>query len=274
MILTGYFDESGTHVGSGAVSVAGYLSTPYRWVRFEEQWRAALEEFSIEFFHMADFANHAPPYDTWTEEKRRAQFARLVQIINQNAEFSVGNVVPTALFDEIFSPHAKTYLGGEYGLAAISTFMSVGKIMRERYPDQWVGYVFESGARGAGQVLKVFQDNEQRADQKRELRLLSLRFEDKRQFLPLQAADILAYELYVHLPRQLGTNRRNPRRFHLEPLAAIPKDWGHIERPLMNEFAKIIEIRRELDRLGPARRARSQRGLVKTGKPGPPHWIS
>src|SRR5258708_7357699 len=72
LILAGYFDESGTHDASEAIAVAGYLSTPERWAMFEQEWKKALADFDgLPFFHMADFANSAPPYySTWTPEQK------------------------------------------------------------------------------------------------------------------------------------------------------------------------------------------------------------
>jgi hypothetical protein len=250
MILTAYFDESGTHAGSEVVAVAGYLSTPPRWISFEAQWREALAEYGIGLFHMSDFAVRAPPFNTWTEERRRACFMRLVEIINRNVEYSVGTTISTGMFDEVFPPKAKEWCGGPYGLVARSIFMTVGEIVREHYPDHWIRYVFESGAAGAGQVLKGFLDNYRSPEQQNHLRLCGLSFEDKRCFLPLQAADILAYELYLDLPRQVGAVARPIRSFHLGPLAAVPHDWGYLNRDWLTEFAEIVSMRIAQDALG------------------------
>ena len=51
-MLDAYFDDSGTHQGSPAISVAGYMSTPDRWKRFESEWRETLDAYGVEFFHM------------------------------------------------------------------------------------------------------------------------------------------------------------------------------------------------------------------------------
>lgn len=250
VILTAYFDDSGTHAGSDAVAVAGYVSTPEKWAEFESEWRRALQDFGLSFFHMTDFANGAKAYAHWQRTTKQMRLARLVEIINAHVIGSVGTVIPTALFNRLFSAKAKAHCGGSYGLAATANFVEVARIVRalnERGPwDAWIAYVFESGTLGAGQVLKSFQYNKNDPKQEEELRLLSLRFEDKRQLAPLQAADILAYELYRQLPKQLGADPRPPRQFNLERLSIPDRDWGRFDEDELKKWSEIIEIAADL----------------------------
>lgn len=202
MILQGYFDESGTHDDSETLCVAGYLSTPAQWVEFEKEWRATLDYYGLAFFHMGKFTNGAQPYEDWKTEKKAECFARLVGIINARTLLSIGHSFLVSRYCAIFTPAARRVAGGPYGLAANCCIMDAAEYLRKENPEGWLRYTFESGARGAGEVLKNFQLNMRTPQQKDHYRLLGLSFEDKRQFLPLQAADILAYELYRHLPRQ------------------------------------------------------------------------
>ncbi len=103
--------------------------------------------------------------------------------------------------------------------------------------------MFESGGKGAGQILKVFTENERNRSNKEHWRLLSLRFENKHEFVPLQAADILAYEIYRQLPKQIGTDARPPRLYSLNTLLEIPSDWGRLDARQLREWAEIIRIR-------------------------------
>lgn len=242
MILSGYFDESGTHRGSEAVAVAGYLATPENWLAFEEAWKAALAEYRISYFHMADFCNGAPPYDSWPAGIKAQRFSRLVGIINQHAWLSVGFSISTRRYREIVSAKAKKVGGGIYGLAANCCFMDVADFLRDRHPDAWVRYIFESGARGSGEVLKNFQMHERRTSSKEHYRLLALSFEDKRCFCPLQAADILAYELYRYLPRHLEIDQRTEPRRELRALQAIPKRWWHLKDEALSTWSRVLEL--------------------------------
>jgi hypothetical protein len=254
VILTAYFDDSGTHAGSDAVAVAGYISTPDQWIRFETQWRAALENLGLPMFHMTSFANGVGPYRQWSEPQRRIRLGRLIDIIHANVLGSFGVVVPTEPFNRLFSARAKAHCGGAYGLAATVNFLEVARIVKgideAQAWDAWIAYVFESGTTGAGQILKVFQYNEQDTKEKEKLRLLSLRFENKREFVPLQAADILAYELYQLLPRQLGIDPRPVRSGVLSLLAANPThNWGQLDEAAIKEWAERIDASARLAEL-------------------------
>ena len=251
MIVTAYFDESGTHRGSKAVSVAGFVADADAWVEFSAQWQIALNDYSLSHhgFHMTDFANCVKPYNTWTEKQRRERLARLLNIIQSNVLGSVGTVIPLKYFNDIFTPRTKAICGGAYGLAAVANFMALGEILRHEQIDSWVNYVFESGAKGSGQILKVFNSNVRYLEMKERYRLLSLRFEDKRALLPLQAADIIAYELYKEMPRQLKKHGREVR-YPLSALSTIPRSWGWLEDKELRKWSEILSIRTDLEDSG------------------------
>ncbi len=241
MNITAYFDESGTHGGSAAVAFAGFLGVADEWGAFTFEWQNALDEFGIEMFHMASFESRVGEFEGWTEEVRRNRLGRLLAIINRHVLGSVGTVIPLADYNAIFDGPARARTGGPYGLAAFGTFLEVGQLVRPLRGDPWVAYVLESGAKGAGQLTKLFHDNEQDENSKRPLRLLSLSFQNKRDSLPLQAADIHAYELYKHLPRHLGVEKR-PTRWTLRALGSMPRNWGYVEAGELRKWREIIDL--------------------------------
>ena len=244
--FTAYFDESGTHEGSEAVAVAGYLSTPELWEKFEVEWREALGDFGIEFFHMTDFAARRQQFAGWPEEKRRACLSRLVDITNRHVIASAGTVIPVSDYQAVFSKKADHFVGGPYGVAAMVCFSEMAKMFKLIGVHGQVAYVFESGAQGSGQVQKAFTWLEQDPGSKAQYRLLSLSFQNKRQFCPLQAADILAYELYLYFPKALKKSERAVR-YGVKALAEAPRDWGRLDMGTLEEWARIVEIRADMD---------------------------
>ena len=274
MNIWAYLDESGTHKSSKALSVGGFLGKADEWGAFRVEWEDALRDFGLDYFHMASFESRIGEYD-WPNEVRRERITRLLGIINRHVLGSVGTVIPLADYDEIFpedevppgpnvqqlapgiwapgslepgEPEPKVNpqpgdlrrkSGGPYGLAASATALSVSELVRPLSGDPHVAYVFERGAIGAGQILKVFQDIVSDEDTRRSMRVLSIAFEDKREFPPLQAADLIAYELHKHLPRQLGIEDR-PVRHTLRELGKMPRSWGWLNAEEMRKWHFVL----------------------------------
>lgn len=259
--ITAYLDESGTHADSPAVVVAGYLALARDWEGFEIEWRAALGDFGIDRFHMSDFANGAQGFQGWPEPVRRERFARLAAIINRHVLSSVGVAIPMDAYRAAFSSEITGAHAGPYFLAATVLMTSVATIARSLRTVPWIAYVFESGARGAGDVLEAFSENHRDPVDREHFRALSLRFESNREFVPLQAADILAYELARLVPTHLGSDPRPARPFHLDQLASVPKEWVVLDETQLRELAALRELsplRMQASRAGPRRPRRAK----------------
>jgi hypothetical protein len=137
--------------------------------------------------------------------------------------------------------------------------MEVGRLLREE-PDQWAAYVAGAGVKGRGKILDTFARGAKKPEWKSEFRALSLRFENPRQFLPLQAADIVAYELHHLLPRVRGLDVRPVRRHRLEALDAAPRrKWIDLTDETLENFAKALSIKVEYEAERAGRR-RQRRG--------------
>ena len=181
----------------------------------------------------------------------KGAFGSVISLRSSNAHVvtSYGVAVPGDLFDAHFSEKARAFCGGAYGLAASINFSEVGEALRnikkKSGTDGRVAYVFESGTAGFGQVAKVFQYNEQNAEEKERLHLLSLRFENKREFVALQAADILAYELHLQLPKNRGRSERLPRAI-LKELAKVDRHWIWVDEDGIREWSRALELAADL----------------------------
>ncbi|HYM15301.1 MAG TPA: DUF3800 domain-containing protein [Dehalococcoidia bacterium] len=239
----GYFDESGTHDGSEIVAVAGCLATVERLERFTTEWAQLLAEFDLEMFRMSQFAQKAPPFDRFSEDERRLLLSRVYALTGMLISASVATAIPMRLFNEIFSPSAKAICGGAYGLAVAANMLELADLARATGPDAWIAYVFESGAKGTGEVMKVFTENERDPNNKNYFRLLSIKFENKRQFLPLQAADVFAYEIYQHALRQFGYKKHPVREYSMFALSMVPNNWGVFEEAELRKWNAILALK-------------------------------
>lgn len=276
MNVLAYLDESGTHAGSASLAVAGFLAPAASWGAFDYEWSAAIAEWGLEAFHMSSFAGRRGDYD-WPDHVRKARMARLLAIIARHVTGSVGIVFSRADYDAAFPPdeipepprpeelapgilapwasrpgdkppakvdyrpgELRHKTGGPYGLAATAVLLDVGQLAQQLAGEPFVDYVFEDGADGRGQLRKVVEGVLDDDGARREARLSSIAFRPKTTS-GLQAADLLAYELRKHLPRDLGVEDR-PVRYTLRELARLPRRWGKLEVAELRKWRWVLGI--------------------------------
>src|ERR1039457_4022634 len=80
-VLSAYFDDSGTHIGSSNVTVGGFVADVAQWAEFERDWGNMLSDYGLEFFRMADYESRKGAYEPWGNEKRIEFIKRLTRII-------------------------------------------------------------------------------------------------------------------------------------------------------------------------------------------------
>lgn len=221
MTLTAYFDASGTHRqdGSLAMCVAGYVSTPRRWKKFEREWEELLREEGISAFHRTDLESLRKEFKGWTVERRDRVVKRAHKIIKRWALMGVAVGFPFDLYERIIhTPELRKRFSKPYALCTMRCIIPLSEWATEQGYRDPINYVFDRGDEGRGQVLNAFR----LSDHDRYL-LGTCQFEDKKKFVPLQAADVLAYEVYKFTTEQVvkGGAERGMRE-GLEDLLGIP----------------------------------------------------
>jgi hypothetical protein len=235
MIFKSYVDESGTHRESLNLVLAGYVATTDQWSSFETEWKSALIEFGINFFHMADFANKAPPYNTWTKYERGIRFKRLIEIINNHITCSVGVILPKLEYAAAMGKAYRFIPGHAYGFAANYLAAQVPSALIGYFQDydSKIAYVFDAGVEYQSEVIKSIKDalNDEMMNV---LRIMSVSTQRAKDCMPLQAADILAYELYrlgphlANVKTYVPGTKHAPRMEHINMLRAKPTNWEYL----------------------------------------------
>jgi len=228
-----YFDESGTHVGSDVVTVAGFVSNIPQWKEFSKKWQQVLTDSGLACFHMSDFESARGEFDGWLRDKRQNLLNKLLSIIQEHTFWSVGCSVTRHSFESILSDAAKKICGDAYGLAALSCWRHLGLFLRQH--DAWMECTMEAGAKGAGALQLIFEEDVKFQEWSDEHRILRLSFAHKRNFPPLQAADIIAYELCKQRIREVGKETRKPR-YPLTVLAKKKYKWVYMQEQHLREF--------------------------------------
>ena len=222
--LAAYFDDSGTHDQSLAVVVGGYLSSAEKWEDFACAWADMLHDAQLTYWHQVEFAQRVKEYTGWTEEKRVEFMRRATGIINDIVIGGVVCGVDSTAFKEL-SPQFPAPPYTPYAFCAMVCFKHLEKWAAENFRSDPIDCVFESGTQGRGEISKMVLDLMSDEDGERlSFRIGSVRFEGKKQMLPVQAADILAYEFYLEALNGHVTGELRPTRKSLQGVG--PKLFG------------------------------------------------
>lgn len=205
-----YFDDSGTDRNSDIAVAACYVSAKRGWDDFVEAWDRARWEEGFDSFHMSDFmappAQGKKPWCDWDKPKKTHVYNRLATVINSNKRIGIAVAVPKAHWDAV-PERVHRHYGREHYTFAVR--MCVNRIVNwrkrsmiglpMRYTLDWE--MQETPKRE--EISRIF-DLIGRPQNYRVADLLGLEpngygFEHKEEFKPLQAADILAWQMRAHM---------------------------------------------------------------------------
>lgn len=225
-MLKAYFDESGTHQDSKVLAFGGYISTVKKWRSFEKQWQKMLDTEQIPMMHSTDLESRHGAFKNWSIERKVRVQKQAISIIRRNVLQGFSSSVILDDYQTIVAgkPHIK--FTSPYTFAMTATLHLVKKWVKDNNIKIPIHYVFESGAGYAGEITDVMKQTKNIGwDFYRMKSANSWSFADKIDFIPLQSADILAYEAYKQMLNfKVGETRRDLRKSAESLLRSVPHD--------------------------------------------------
>jgi hypothetical protein len=238
LMLTACFDASG-HPTQRSVLVAGFIASVPDWIDFEKAWINRLSGDGLAFFHMHEFAQSVGQFKGWEgqEIRRRKLLADLYGIIQSHAFRKFGTAILNSELDTVITTEAQQEFNiSAYGLAGRGV---VENVMQWASTEQIrsVEFVFEAGDLNQGHLVNLMNTDG----------LPIPSFKPKRDtvtkfglmipgFVPLQAADILAYEYRLALERDAAS----PARWGYEQFDKMP---GEIRKFTIADLQRLKEVK-------------------------------
>lgn len=202
--LTVHFDDSGTHNNSPTVVVAGFIAPAIQWHRFTREWNKAKGEYGFEVFHFAEFLANDPKSEfadtkRWNELYKARALARLRTIAGGRAAHAFSASVSRADYAEIATEEFVEKFGGPFTWVVRAVMGFVEQWREKNNITDPIEYIFDTSDRGVKREIDGVFDGALRHDDP--LRKWGIKpgchsFRDKREILPLQAADLLAGCVY------------------------------------------------------------------------------
>jgi len=232
-MYSAYFDESG-HPDNGIfMVVAGCVAEVDQWVHFEREWLEALAPLNTKVFHTNEFEKGNPPFDKLTSREADDLFDKLVGIICRRVEKNFSQVLRLADYNAINAKYvfAECY-GFPYPVLARSCIGLV-ETWAEKHsiPVNDVRHFFENGAKHKGQIEWIAE---------RDLKSSIPVFLEKKEFVPLQAGDLLAWCHHHYLTTSGKMEWRYEKA--LNRLAGVANSWGLINFEDPDRIPTVLEI--------------------------------
>jgi hypothetical protein len=240
LALSAYFDESGTDAGNPAIVVAGFGSSIEQWDRFDEEWSAVREEYGAPPFKAKEFDDARRGfgfYSEWPKPKRESYLNRLLGIIRRRTFKSFGTVLEKVAYDQAIAPNPqrRNFFYTPYSFAAVNCVFGACDWRNAMHPLTPMLFYFDEGHCNEGELLKVAKEALIGADRM----IQDVQSGDDVKLSPLQAADLLAFELCSE-KRNVDAKKTRWTRYPLLELSELPHDWVLVDTAGLDDYIKQL----------------------------------
>lgn len=236
-----YIDDSGSEPQSPVIVLAGFVADHDQWAKFSDEWDTALKEPpGLGYFKMTEAANMGGEFSEengWTEPKRDDRVITLARIIAKYAKARVAAAMPYDAFMRHIGtiPASARSLSTDtpYPFLLLQTVMAVA-VRGDLYGiDSPCDFIFDEQSGHQEEISKAWPQTRALIDRAATRSDISQRigsppiFRDDKNFLPLQAADLYAWQVRYNYVRNNAVRGQTiimppTREFRLlEPLPEI-----------------------------------------------------
>lgn len=205
-VINGYFDESNTHAGTKVLALCGFLADPRIWSDFEQEWNKILDKpcwpKRPREFHMVDCVHGTKDFDGWKLPERLAIYGDLVGLLCGTNLIAIGSGIVISAFEALSAEHKLLLAQGGFFEPldlvfqcelqfAVDATVNYGKTHNPPVLDD-LGLLFDDApAEAALAYLRIYEHV--KAKHRGGNILTGIGFGSSAKYIPLQAADILAY---------------------------------------------------------------------------------
>jgi hypothetical protein len=197
-VLKAYMDETGTHDGSPVVAVGAYIAKPTVWAKWTKDWNAAKRRVPvghkpINVFHAVDCANREEEFEGWDRPDRDAFVIQLLPVLAKHSLVGCAIGIHMDAFAKAMAPHPelREMFGTPYAACFQWVVQTIISKMEECGADERIAFFHEANDY-KGEALNAFDWIDKHRRKSRQS--ISFAFGSKADYVPLQAADTLAYE--------------------------------------------------------------------------------
>lgn len=236
--FTAYFDASGTEHDQPCLAVAGYVALAEQWIEFEKQWLARLQVEGLDCFHSTEVRSR------WKYDQPHLDrlYRDLIAIISDNVIRQFGCVMVNRSLKKWSREDRDKWNMTAYSMAGRTCAGQLRSWCRWNSVPILPEMLFECGDTGKGSLIKLLEGDG----------FPSPTFKPKKDTVkkgllvkaavPLQAADLLAYECFYPVREKERTGSFGNRWFAYDALANI-RGWPKLIFPNnMEDLQKMATL--------------------------------
>jgi hypothetical protein len=221
MVLQAYVDDSGSDGEGKYFVLAGFIAPANKWAEFSDIWNQTLKKFpGADYFKMVEAYHLHGEFDRrkgWTEELRDQRIDELVSVIKTYAYIKISASISHAEFQKTMRdrpvPIRRYATDFPYILLAERIILRTCRLSEKLALSEPCDFIFDTQD-GISKEMKLWWPSFQKLLEKRLGQSVTKYlgrepiFVDEKEFIPLQAADLLAWNLRRSLDRPVDHNDR------------------------------------------------------------------
>lgn len=195
-----YVDESNSHDQEETLCLAAYIFLPKKAKRFSKELTKVLRKRGLPYFHMVDCAHGNPPFDIGKEECISVE-KNVIRLTKNLTEKGIAISLDKATFESAAPKSLTENFGGQYTYCLIQLIIQVLFWAEDTGFQGKFAYFFEAGHKSQSEANGVLDKMFQFPEVAAKFRYASHSFGGKQDFIPVQAADLLAWLFANHLEK-------------------------------------------------------------------------
>lgn len=203
-MLTAYFDETGTHKQARLTGLSGFIAPAEIWGKIESNWDARLKaeesEYRVKVYHAVDCFHGSNEFKNrtyWSRLRRELLTSDLAEILASNGISAISSALLQADWDDVSENLASDAFRQRFPSAyhlcfehCVQQAFSWSEQFAKGAPVAFVFAEQNEYQEQAQQILRAYQASSQRGS-----KIASINFASPKKVIPLQAADLMAYEI-------------------------------------------------------------------------------
>jgi len=241
-------DESGTHIGASHTAVSSVLGSARTWQDLAPLWQDVLNKYAIAYFHATEFNCGTGQCASLSQQERIACVKELISIASNCDLEYVAYVIEEKVFGSATRMYTNLNLSVyDYLLSTCICDLEI----RGELEDSVAMYVFiEDGCPLSKNLSKLLMKAASMRPRRSFKVIGHISHENKKKYVPLQVADIIAYESFKYFQNSSQEPSR-PIRLSFEKIIKgnplrpylIGEDWLNLDLEKVSQFLEGIGSR-------------------------------